>query len=125
MTDTTTGKELAGSGPTVAPTGGAARAVVTTKSEHADVPLVGNDESDKFELRLQHAVSGFVDGPRAAVEEADQVVEAIVARFAETVRERRRTLRTSWQDTEEKADTERLRLALRDYRELAERLLHI
>jgi len=53
------------------------------------------------------------------------VVEAIVARFAETVRERRRTLRTSWQDTEEKADTERLRLALRDYRELAERLLHI
>ncbi|MEV8428204.1 hypothetical protein [Streptomyces chartreusis] len=125
MTDTTTGKEPAGSGPALAPTGGAARAVVTTKGERADVPLVGNDESDKFELRLQHAVSGFVDGPRAAVEEADQVVEAIVARFAETVRERRRTLRTSWQDTEEKADTERLRLALRDYRELAERLLHI
>lgn len=125
MTDVTTGKDPVESGPAVAPAGGAARGGVTTKSERADVPLVGNDESDKFELRLQHAVSGFVDGPRAAVEEADQVVEAIVARFAETVRERRRTLRTSWQDTEEKADTERLRLALRDYRELAERLLHI
>lgn len=125
MTDITTGRgtghDPAGSGPTVAPDGGAA----TVKSERAGGPLVSNDESDKFELRLQHAVSGFVDGPRAAVEEADQVVEAIVARFAETVRERRRTLRTSWQDTEEKADTERLRLALRDYRELAERLLHI
>ncbi|MFJ4363317.1 hypothetical protein ACIP4S_04055 [Streptomyces chartreusis] len=125
MTDTTTGKGPVESGPAVTPVGGAARGGVTTKSERADVPLVGSDESDKFELRLQHAVSGFVDGPRAAVEEADQVVEAIVARFAETVRERRRTLRTSWQDTEEKADTERLRLALRDYRELAERLLHI
>ncbi|MFE4581283.1 hypothetical protein ACWHLZ_07695 [Streptomyces chartreusis] len=98
---------------------------VTTGRGPGHVRLVPDDESDKFELRLQHAVSGFVDGPRAAVEEADQVVEAIVARFAETVRERRRTLRTSWQDTEEKADTERLRLALRDYRELAERLLHI
>ncbi|GAA3523921.1 hypothetical protein [Streptomyces osmaniensis] len=129
MTDATTDRETrhdpAGSGPSVAPTGGAARAVVTTKSERAGAPLLPDAESDKYELRLQHAVSGFVDGPRAAVEEADQVVEAIVARFAETVRERRRTLRTSWQDTEEKADTERLRLALRDYRELAERLLHI
>lgn len=123
MTDATTGKDPVESGPAVAPPGGAARG--GTKSERAGGPLVPNHESDKFELRLQHAVSGFVDGPRAAVEEADQVVEAIVARFAETVRERRRTLRTSWQDTEEKADTERLRLALRDYRELAERLLHI
>ncbi|MGW4874722.1 hypothetical protein [Streptomyces chartreusis] len=128
MTDITTGKDPVE--PPVAPPGGAARdgtspRGVTVESERAGGPLVPNHESDKFELRLQHAVSGFVDGPRAAVEEADQVVEAIVARFAETVRERRRTLRTSWQDTEEKADTERLRLALRDYRELAERLLHI
>ncbi|WP_432197453.1 hypothetical protein [Streptomyces sp. bgisy027] len=130
MTDATTGRDPVGSGPALAPTGGAAPGGTppragTVKSERAGVPLVPNDESDKFELRLQHAVSGFVDGPRAAVEEADQVVEAIVARFAETVRERRRTLRTSWQDTEEKADTEQLRIALRDYRELAERLLHI
>jgi hypothetical protein len=44
--------------------------------------LLPHDESDKFELRLQH------DGPRAAV-------------------------------------TEQLRLALRDYRELAERLLRL
>jgi hypothetical protein len=89
--------------------------------------LLPQDECDKLELRLHQAVSGFVDGPREAVEEADHVVEEIAGRFAEAVTRRRRTLRMSWQDGERteatRPDTEQLRLALRDYRELAERLL--
>ncbi|WP_434091125.1 hypothetical protein [Streptomyces flaveus] len=88
--------------------------------------LMSHDESDKWTLRLQHAVAGFVDGPRESLEEADQVLEEVTARFTDAVTQRRRTLRTSWQTTgDEKADTEQLRLALRDYRELAERLLRI
>ncbi|MFJ7072941.1 hypothetical protein [Streptomyces sp. NPDC098781] len=98
---------------------------ITKESGREAGRLVPHEESDKFELKLQHAVSGFVDGPRAAVEEADRVVEDLLSRFTETIGERRRTLRRSWQDTDERADTEQLRLALRDYRELAERLLHI
>lgn len=92
--------------------------------------LLPHEESDKLELRLRQAVSGFVDEPRDAVREADQVVEEIAGRFAEAVTRRRRTLRMSWQDGDEgrtkgtQPDTEQLRLALRDYRELAERLLH-
>ncbi|MEW2612309.1 hypothetical protein AB0937_19340 [Streptomyces sp. NPDC047880] len=94
--------------------------------------LLAHEECDKFGGRLQHAVAGFVDGPRAAVEEADHVLEEIAARFAEAVTQRRRTLRHSWQSVEggesrsvSSADTEQLRLALKDYRELAERLLHV
>lgn len=87
--------------------------------------LLPHDESDKFELKLQHAVAGFVDGPRAAVEEADHLVEDIVGRLTDAMAQRRRTLRTSWQAADEQADTEQLRLALRDYRELADRLLHL
>ncbi|MCF1595453.1 hypothetical protein [Streptomyces muensis] len=87
--------------------------------------LVPREESDKFELRLQHAVAGFVDAPRGAVEEADQLVEDLVGRVGEAMAQRRRTLRTSWQAADEQADTEQLRLALRDYRELAERLLRL
>ncbi|MEV3972556.1 hypothetical protein AB0K68_31135 [Streptomyces sp. NPDC050698] len=94
--------------------------------------LLAADDSDKLGSRLQHAVAGFVDGPRAAVEEADHVLEEIAARFTEAVTERRRTLRHSWQSVEggqggsaSSADTEQLRLALKDYRELAERLLHV
>jgi hypothetical protein len=89
--------------------------------------LLPHDECDKLELRLRNAVSGFVDRPKEAVEEADQVVEEIAGRFTEALTRRRRTLRMSWQGGEDKTtghDTEQLRLALRDYRELAERLLH-
>ncbi|WP_234310741.1 MULTISPECIES: hypothetical protein [unclassified Streptomyces] len=94
--------------------------------------LFPHDESDKLVAQLQHAVAGFVDGPRSAVEEADHVLEEITARFTEAVSQRRRTLRTSWQELDggegkpvSSADTEQLRLALKDYRELAERLLHV
>ncbi|MFR0352324.1 hypothetical protein [Streptomyces sediminimaris] len=90
--------------------------------------LLAHDECDKLELRLRNAVSGFVDGPREAVAEADHVVEEIAGRFTEALTRRRRTLRTSWQEDEAEQvthpDTEQLRLALRDYRELAQRLLH-
>lgn len=97
-----------------------------------DTRLLPHDESDKLVTQLHHAVAGFVDGPRSSVEEADHVLEEITARFTEAVTQRRRTLRRSWQEldgghgkTASSADTEQLRLALKDYRELAERLLHV
>jgi hypothetical protein len=98
-----------------------------------DSPLLPRDECDKLAQQLQHAVAGFVDGPRDAVEEADRVLEEAAARLTEAVTQRRRTLRGSWQSTDggesgkpaTSTDTEQLRLALRDYRELADRLLHL
>jgi hypothetical protein len=83
--------------------------------------LLPQDDTDKLNQRLQHAIIGFVDGPRSAVEEADQVLEELAARFTDALTQFRRALRESCESTE---DTEQLRLALRDYRELAERLLH-
>ncbi|GGV85533.1 hypothetical protein GCM10010294_65230 [Streptomyces griseoloalbus] len=92
--------------------------------------LLRHDDSDKLAAQLQHAVAGFVDAPRDAVQQADQVLQELTQRFTDAVTERRRTLRRSWHtaDADEgrsvtAADTEQLRLALRDYRELAERLL--
>ncbi|MEU3945195.1 hypothetical protein [Streptomyces sp. NPDC029526] len=94
--------------------------------------LLPHGELDALTAQLHHAVTGFVDAPREAVEEADQVLQELTARFTEAVTERRRTLRRSWQTTDGSpepaaaaTDTEQLRLALRDYRELAERLLHV
>ncbi|MER6623726.1 hypothetical protein [Streptomyces sp. NPDC000931] len=93
--------------------------------------LLRLDDTDKLTAQLQHAVAGFVDAPRDAVQEADRALEELTARFTDAVTERRRTLRRSWQTdgaeangTATATDTEQLRLALRDYRELAERLLH-
>ncbi|MFF1381053.1 hypothetical protein [Streptomyces sp. NPDC058308] len=102
------------------------------------------DARDKLTLRLQNAVNGFVDNPRTAVENADSVLEEAIADLTRTLTERRRTLRTSWESLPAEGapgappppegappaeppagDTEQLRLALRDYRETAERLLRL
>uniref|UniRef100_A0AAU2A731 Uncharacterized protein n=1 Tax=Streptomyces sp. NBC_00093 TaxID=2975649 RepID=A0AAU2A731_9ACTN len=88
------------------------------------IALLAQDERDKLTLRLQHAVTGFVDGPQDSVEEADRVLAEVTERFTEAVERTRRTVRGSWQSGGDTGDTEKLRLALRDYRELAERLLH-
>jgi hypothetical protein len=58
------------------------------------------------------------------------VVEEITGRVTDSLTQRRRTLRRTWQSDDAgesvaSTDTEQLRLALRDYRELAERLLRI
>ncbi|MDT0611990.1 hypothetical protein [Streptomyces lancefieldiae] len=92
--------------------------------------LLPHEESDRLGQRLHHAVVGFVDAPRASVEEADRVLEELTARLTDAVTHRRRSLRASWQNTGDdnratSTDTEQLRLALRDYRELADRLTRL
>ncbi|MEV6838699.1 hypothetical protein AB0N17_30010 [Streptomyces sp. NPDC051133] len=93
-------------------------------------PLLPLEETDEWDQRIRQLVAGFVDEPREAVAEADHALEEIATRFTEAVDRRRRTLRRSWEGTEDRGpgsetDTEQLRLALRDYRELAGRLLHL
>ncbi|MGJ5751143.1 hypothetical protein FB563_4541 [Streptomyces puniciscabiei] len=93
-------------------------------------PLLPHDETARWEQRMRQLAVGFVDEPRGAVEQADHVLEEIAERFEEAVERRRRTLRRSWEASEDRGpgtdtDTEQLRLALRDYQELAGRLLHI
>ncbi|MEU6223052.1 hypothetical protein [Streptomyces sp. NPDC047042] len=106
--------------PVRAPEGG------TSHRTGTGTALLAQDERDKLTLRLQHAVTGFVDGPQESVEEADRVLEEVTERLTEAVARSRRTVRATLQSSDGKdtGDTERLRLALRDYRELAERLLH-
>ncbi|GAA3120590.1 hypothetical protein ACFQ0X_05350 [Streptomyces rectiviolaceus] len=90
-----------------------------------DSVLLPQDERDKLGLRLQQALSTFVESPRQAVEEADSLFDDAVRHLTETLTERRRTLRASWQGQETEAQTEELRLALRQYRESLERLLRV
>ncbi|MFD9791230.1 hypothetical protein ACFWXK_09785 [Streptomyces sp. NPDC059070] len=84
----------------------------------APAPLLSAEERDQWTLRLRRAVSGFVDEPQRAVEEADAVLGEASARVAELVKERRRSAPA-------KGETEELRLALRDCRRLTERMLEL
>ncbi|MCS0639238.1 hypothetical protein NX801_27070 [Streptomyces sp. LP05-1] len=102
--------------------------------------LLPMDERERIAVRMQHALSGFVDSPRQAVEEAAGALETAVERLTTVLTERRASLRTSWDtksshDTADAAgtggakaadrttDTEHLRLTLQQYREITDRLL--
>ncbi|WP_328539029.1 hypothetical protein [Streptomyces sp. NBC_00344] len=88
--------------------------------------LIPSAERDKLGLRLQQAVNGFVDAPRSAVEQADRIFEETAARVTETLNERGGSLRTAWNHgSDQESATEELRLALRTYREVTERLLKL
>ncbi|MFF3453846.1 hypothetical protein ACFYXH_05840 [Streptomyces sp. NPDC002730] len=91
--------------------------------------LIPQDERDRLTLRLQQSLGSFVDGPRHAVEEAAAVLEDTADRITIALTERRQALRADWDGGNERrpaeADTEELRVALRAYREVTERLLRI
>jgi hypothetical protein len=122
---------------TTAVTGGRATAAGTAPASgngqaagrtDGNEPLIPVGEREKLSHRLHEAVSGFVDGPRHAVEEADRVFEETVTRVTDTLTERRTALRTAWsgrEDEDHASATEELRVALRTYREVTERLLEL
>ncbi|WP_420918662.1 hypothetical protein [Streptomyces coelicoflavus] len=114
--------------PTGAAPGTRTTAGATPATTPASAPaLLPPGASERLGERLHHAVAGFVDAPRASVEEADRVLEEVAAVVTDAVAHRRQTLRTSWQEAggAPGADAEQLRLALRDYREPADRLMRL
>ncbi|MER7519276.1 hypothetical protein [Streptomyces sp. NPDC126499] len=90
-------------------------------------PLLGDGERDRLGERLHHALTAFVDSPRDSVAEAAEVLEATERQLIASLRDRRAALRAGWQENGDPEgpgpDTEQLRLTLRTYREVTERLL--
>jgi hypothetical protein len=85
-------------------------------------PLFPADELKQFRSRWDQVQASFVDEPRRAVEEADNLVATVVKRIAEQFAEQRSKLESQW-DHGEDATTEDLRLGLRRYRAFFDRLL--
>ncbi|WP_406447345.1 hypothetical protein OHB14_32520 [Streptomyces sp. NBC_01613] len=86
-------------------------------------PLVPPEEREKIALRLGHAVNAFADTPREALEAAESALEEAAAQLANALAERRRLLREGWQGQDPETESTELRLALREYREITQRLL--
>ncbi|MDX2563322.1 hypothetical protein PV371_27210 [Streptomyces sp. TX20-6-3] len=98
--------------------------------EAADGPagqLLGVDERDRLGERLHHALASFVDSPHESVVEAAELLEETERHLVAALRDRRIALRAGWQEDGDQGrvtqDTEQLRLTLRTYREVTERLL--
>ena len=64
----------------------------------------------------------FVDEPRTAVEQADNLVAELMRQLAETFADERGRLEAAWTAGED-VDTEQLRVALTRYRSFFQRLL--
>jgi hypothetical protein len=98
--------------------GGAERADASAVGE----PLFPEHQSSKYSERWDDIQSRFVDDPRRAVEEADELVGTLITELETSFRTRTEALEAGWQRGED-ASTEDLRLALQRYRSFFGRLL--
>lgn len=86
-------------------------------------PLLPPEGREEIVRRLGHAVNTFADSPREALEEAESAFDEAAAQLVAALAEQRKALRAGWQDRDPETDSTELRLALRQYRELTQRLL--
>jgi hypothetical protein len=87
-------------------------------------PLFADGVDRDFRNRWRDIQSGFVDEPRSAVEQADQLVAQLMQRLAQSFSEQRSNLEKQW-EVSEKVSTEELRVGFTRYRSFFERLLSI
>jgi len=84
--------------------------------------LFPNEELVGYRTRWESIQTGFVDQPRAAVEQADALVSQVVTRLTEVFTRERSTLEGQWTKGDD-VSTEDLRIALMRYRSFFNRLL--
>jgi len=92
--------------------------------EEGPGPLLAPDLVQDLRNRWDHAQTGFVDEPRAAVQQADELVAQAMKHIAETFANERNRLEQQW-DRGDDVNTEDLRQALRKYRAFFQRLLSV
>jgi hypothetical protein len=100
--------------------GGATATAATDSTRHID--LFPDEELLGYRTRWEAIQTGFVDQPRAAVEQADALVSQVTTRLTEVFRRERSTLEGQWTKGDN-VSTEDLRVALTRYRSFFNRLL--
>jgi len=95
------------------------------KADHsATTALFPENESRDFHKRWTEIQTGFVDEPRQAVEQADELVAEVIKRLADSFARERSRLEGQW-GRGDNVSTEDLRVALQRYRAFFDRLLNI
>jgi hypothetical protein len=109
---------------TTADVAGIAKGEEWQREDGSNHPLFLGDVATEFQTKWNHIQTGFVDEPRKAVEEADELVALAIKRLAEKFAEERSRLERQW-DRGDQVNTEDLRLALQTYRSFFHRLLSL
>jgi len=102
--------------------GATANAARNDVARNEVAPLFPDDELHNFRARWDQVQGSFVDEPRKAVEQADNLVASVVKRIAEQFAAEREKLEHRW-DKGDEINTEDLRQAFRSYRSFFDRLL--
>ncbi|MFE5899728.1 hypothetical protein ACFQ67_20340 [Streptomyces sp. NPDC056488] len=84
--------------------------------------LLNAADGEAYRERWREVQGRFVDDPREAVHSADELVADVMKTLAAAFAEHKQTLEGQWSEGRE-ADTEALRVALREYRSFFNRLL--
>jgi len=92
--------------------------------EEGPGPLLPGDLVQELRTHWDNVQTGFVDEPRAAVQQADELVARAMKHIAESFANERRNLEQQW-DRGDEVNTEDLRQSLRKYRTFFQRLLSI
>ena len=90
--------------------------------EPSATPLFTDTEGHDFRTRWDQIQIGFVDEPRKAVQDADNLVAQTMKRLAEIFADERKKMEEQWSRGDD-VGTEDLRLALQRYRSFFNRLL--
>lgn len=106
---------------TTADLAGVARGEQQQQAAH---PLFPENVANDFRSKWDRIQTSFVDEPRKAVQQADELVAEAIKRLAESFAQERNRLESQW-DRGDEVSTEDLRVALQTYRSFFQRLLSI
>ena len=93
-------------------------------TDSAPAALFSEGEVGDYRSRWSNVQAAFVDEPRRAVEEADNLVASLMKKLAEGFANERGRLEKQW-DRGDNVSTEDLRIALQRYRSFFDRLLKV
>ncbi|WP_427921677.1 hypothetical protein [Streptomyces sp. cg40] len=98
-------------------------------------PLLPSAQREQVLQRLRHALNTFADTPHDALAEAESAYDEATAQLVSALAARRELLRAGWAEQDSAADaaepadltsqSDELRHALRQYREITQRLLQL
>ncbi|WP_410640274.1 hypothetical protein [Amycolatopsis sp. lyj-346] len=119
--DTTSPAESGGDIESPAESGGDVETPAASAGDVEAPTLIDEEKVTGFRDRWQNVQTGFVDDPKQAVRQADELVAAVISALATTFAEHKSDLEAQWQQGE--PATEELRIALRRYRSFFDQLL--
>lgn len=100
------------------------REIGQERARDMEPALLAPDVVSGFRRQWNEVQTGFVDEPRRAVEEADELVAEAIRQLAQSFAEARTNLEHQW-DRGDDVSTEDLRQALQRYRSFFGRLLSV